>query len=584
MRSMRSQPGAEGFTLIEMVVTLTIIVMVMTSMIALYLRSLHSISLARQRQQASALAARSLEELRALPYAVVTAGLRAADLAGDANIVQVSGVYRLRLTANGIDEPLLVAGTTTTPAPLNPHVATQTVDGVTYTVSSYVTRTSSTAPFTLTSVVSWSSNVSSGTRKIAQRSTAYSPSGCLSTATHPFAGPCQSSFTGEAGTTAASISVLNDADSTQPVAGFTGTSAELELPLMSSSLAVEQTSSATTRVATTEAGAVTGGTRTASGDRPATAATSSDPGGGAPVTATATTPAQTSTPVSISGTAGTLTATPSSADSGSAASAASSSTSCPDPGGTALPTGRPCTSGNVRSTGTDSVLSANLSGTNAVRTLGAFDLARVAAAPSDTRAVATRIVTAGSVGCPTTSGDGCAYASASRALGTVTLGGLPTAQAGDTWPAGYTSAVRVSGLTESARAEAGTGERTPAYTRSAGTLSYWNGSGMTSVDLATLATPATIDPPAVSATYVGTGGNVVVTADASITVGSATTTSSGSLPCTSGLCTRTAKGSAFNVTILYVVTTGGVQTTRFVVTATLGTVSAEATYGGAPSA
>jgi hypothetical protein len=215
--------------------------------------------------------------------------------------------------------------------------------------------------------------------------------------------------------------------------------------------------------------------------------------------------------------------------------------------------------------------------------LGAFDLARVSVPPTAASAVAARITVGGSNGCPTTSGAGCAYAAANRSLGTVSLGGLPAAQIGDTVPAGFASLVSISGLSETARAEAGAGERSPTYTR-AGTLSYWNGLSMTGVLLSAVATPSTIDPPAVTALYPGSAGTVTVTADPLVTIGSTTGSSTGALPCTSQQCSRSQTGSTITVTVVYAVTAAGAQTTRFALSATLGTVIAQATYRGAPSA
>jgi hypothetical protein len=144
--------------------------------------------------------------------------------------------------------------------------------------------------------------------------------------------------------------------------------------------------------------------------------------------------------------------------------------------------------------------------------------------------------------------------------------------------------VTVSGLAESARAEAGSGERSPSYARTAGTLSYWNGTAMTSLSLAGLTTPSTIDPPPTSATYVGTGGDVTITVDPRIVIGSVTTSVTGALPCDTAQCTRTVTGSAISVTLTYQVTTAGSSTTRFSVIANLGSALAKATYRSAPNA
>jgi prepilin-type N-terminal cleavage/methylation domain-containing protein len=574
----------DGFTLVEVLVTMLIVLLVMTSVIAVMVRMRATLSMARQRQQATALASASLEQLRALPLATLAAGLAPSDLAGDANIVSAAGVTRFVLPGSGIDEPLVAQGDAQTPAPLRPHLVSRPVDGVTYVVGTYVSQLTTTSPYLLTSVVQWSSNASATGRTLVQRSTAFSPTGCLSTATHPFAGPCQPLFSGEAGQAAASIAVVNDVDPAQPISGFDGRSMELDLPALSTSLALEQTGTATSRATTTGAAADVGSSHTTSGGQSAAVTTSTDPSGAATPTGSAATPAQTSSTMSLTGSAGTLSATPSSTDAGSASAAAAQSVTCPDASGAPLAPAQACASGTARSSGADAVLTTNLSGTSTVRALGSFDIARLAPAPADARAVAARVTSNGGPACPTTAGDGCAYAATSRSLGTVMLGGLPPAQASDDRPASFTSAVAVTGLTETARAEAGAGERAPSYARAGGTLSYWNGTATTSLSLAGVTTPSTIDPPATTATYRGTGGDVTITVDPLIVIGSATSDTSGSMPCASEQCSRNVTGSTISISLTYLVVTAGTVTTRFAVTANLGSVLAKATYRSAPNA
>jgi hypothetical protein len=170
-------------------VTILIVLLVMTSVIAVLVRVRATLSLARQRQQATSLAAASLEQLRALPFATLAAGLASDDLAGDQDLVTTGADTRLVLAGNGIDEPVVAQGTGSIPSPLRPHRAPRVVDGVTYVVGTYVTRLAPASPYLLTAVVQWSSGASATVRTLVQRSAAFSPSGCLSAATHPFSGP-----------------------------------------------------------------------------------------------------------------------------------------------------------------------------------------------------------------------------------------------------------------------------------------------------------------------------------------------------------------------------------------------------------
>jgi hypothetical protein len=83
--------------------------------------------------------------------------------------------------------------------------------------------------------------------------------------------------------------------------------------------------------------------------------------------------------------------------------------------------------------------------------------------------------------------------------------------------------VGVTGLSERVLAEAGTGERVTSYVGS-GTLSFWNGTGYTAVDLATGSMPASPTPQPVTVTYPGAGGVVVVTATPSVTIAAMSST------------------------------------------------------------
>jgi hypothetical protein len=110
----------------------------------------------------------ALEQLRSLPYAVVTAGLQSSDLSGDPYVVPASGGgYRLSVpasalgTSTAIDEPLVVAGSSP-PAPLYPHVSTPAAASypaafrTSPSLSVYVTKNSTDAgAFTLTAMVRW---------------------------------------------------------------------------------------------------------------------------------------------------------------------------------------------------------------------------------------------------------------------------------------------------------------------------------------------------------------------------------------------------------------------------------------------
>jgi hypothetical protein len=70
--------------------------------------ALRTVTVAKERQQATALTNRTMEQLRALPYNTVTAGLNTSDLGGDANIA--TGRLKPVGYPTSIDEQLVSGG------------------------------------------------------------------------------------------------------------------------------------------------------------------------------------------------------------------------------------------------------------------------------------------------------------------------------------------------------------------------------------------------------------------------------------------------------------------------------------------
>src|SRR4051812_35842618 len=260
------QSADEGFTLVELTVAMVVTVLVMASLIIVFLGSIRGVALSKQRQAATGLATSTMEQFRALDYGTLSAGLYCSDLVGDAN-VSVSGTCggggsaTLAPSGSSINETLKVQ-TGTPPAggvaPINPHVLTKTIENVTYTSKAYVTVSPTTpAAFNLTVLVSWISSVTRGTKTVTERSVEFSPSRCLSSATHPYSGACQAAFNADAGFANAVITI-SDANGDSNIAGFDAANQlELALGSLSATLGVEQVSKLTGKVQTTSAAAAT---------------------------------------------------------------------------------------------------------------------------------------------------------------------------------------------------------------------------------------------------------------------------------------------------------------------------------------
>lgn len=595
IRSFRARAARQdsGFTLVELSVAMFVTLVVMAALAGAFLTSISGVALAKQRQAATALATATMEQFRAVDYATIESGMTCSDVASDPRVV-LSGPCGSGVTAtfqpgvDGISEPLVVKTSGASAAPLNPHLQVRQVENVRYSVGAYVSRPSSASQaYNLTVIVTWTSSVSKGLKTTVQRSVNFSPSRCLSSATHPYAGACQSSFNGDAGLTKAGITVVNADDGTSAIPGFNGTRLEVSLNALSTTLSSEQlatlsglvTATRTDRVTLTGASAAGGATSSVSAD--------TDPASPSTAIGTGSMSQSGVSSLGLTGAAGTMWVTPSSSDTGTLdARTSSGANTCYDAAAALLNVLKaPCSWATVRQAGSNAALVLQLP-----NSAPDFTVARVNEAPVDARAVVARVGSSGGTACPTTSGPGCLTAQAARALGEVKLGGLPNADGSDTLPLGWTGAmIRVTGLRESAYAEAGPGHRDPSFTRSAGTLTYYDaaaGATKTLTGFTSLASDFAADLGTAVATYTWGGHNTVVRITGSMRAGAAAplapSITAPDASCKTSACGYSATpASTLTATLVYDVTIDGVAATRFAVIADLGTVLARASYKAA---
>src|SRR5205807_1130862 len=178
----------------------------------------------------------------ALPYDTLTNGLSNSDstVNTDSAISRSGSVW----TYGGETVP---HGDNPVTTPLNPHKQTVTKAPTTYTVLTYVTyykpATTTTTivsgsqpggnPFRVTVVVQWTSTTGS-TSQVQAQTIVYSPSGCLSSATHPFSAPCQAFLYASSGVQGGSVTM------TGPISGIPLDHAALWLPAQTSGMQIEQ--------------------------------------------------------------------------------------------------------------------------------------------------------------------------------------------------------------------------------------------------------------------------------------------------------------------------------------------------------
>jgi prepilin-type N-terminal cleavage/methylation domain-containing protein len=609
-----------GFTLIELMVAITVIVIALVSLAYTANLAFTDAAFARQRQSANGIASRAIEEARALPFDTLKKGLSS----NDTTVTSDSALTACSTDKCFQGEPVPLSGYAagTTISPFVPHTTTKTVGPTTYTLKTYVTyyqgagappyvtpfnKTSNT--FRVTAVVTWTARERAGASHSVQVQTVvYSPTGCLSTATHPFAAPCQPFFYATATSDQGHIDITG---SIQTVPVFDR--ASVWLPGDNSNQQIEQT-------ATVQGKAFTGGVsikypsvdETFQGHSEITTGADNDPStpglevGPAPpavVPLMGTQPAL--TPITNSSLLGALTLTGSAGDTTSTMSTTSGDNAahaCPAPGGGAPQNDlQPCGNAKSLQVGT---LTATFQVTAAASDLGPATLVRIQppAATSPGFAYTNRDIAPEATMCTTTSGDGCTHSEAHRTIGPITLATLPEAVAASA-PPGWNQSkglVQLTDLSDTVVAEAGVGTAAPTRTTT-GTISFYNGSGYTTCSLY----GAVVGPPALPACAVDASNNLIipelvlndplhpgVTVDIKATLQPASVTNTGptsTVATCSPACpntrtdARAGSESPVSGQIHYVVSATGLPQADLTIGIKLGQLLAKASYQAAPS-
>lgn len=598
----------DGFTLIETIIAVTII---FGSLLALAYTATIGFGygdLARQKQAATGIANQTMEGVRGLAYDTMAKGLLSTDLGSDTNIINCGGspvVYRYLSCAAGSTpgsgEKIVNSASAANPTvPLVPHRGTITKNGVAYTWSVYLTNNCPTvdaasgcttaSPYRITALVTWVAGKNAPNKLVRIQSLIYSPSGCRSTSTHPFAAPCQSFFFGTSTVPQGQLTVTAVSGG---ISGLTFTSGDLFTGSVESSVQQEQLTQA--QGAYTPVGirvVDSGGTTTSGAAQETTTAADSDPGSSSVSsysTATLTSPGSASTLTSPSGGGSTNIAFTSpagdTARSDSTTSAAGANV-CPPPTDTAETDSLPCAGSRQQQGGTlTSVLTMN----GFTPALGTATLGQVAAVASNpNKTFANRVLNPTSNLCtPAALTDGCMSVTTTRRFGTINIGGMPS---GMTAPANWAGAgawngyyLSLVGYQDQATAAGGVSAPLPTATVSAGTLYYWNGAGYSNLS----ATSASISSLSLSNTFseVISGHTVVVTmSTVSGSMAAAVTSATPSSP--AGNATRTDVDALITpptATIAYQITIDGTTEVDLQITLNLKQMEARSIYAAAPA-
>jgi prepilin-type N-terminal cleavage/methylation domain-containing protein len=457
----------DGFTLIELMVASGIILIAL--MLLAYTATVvySDVAMARQRQGATGLANRTMEQVRALPFDALAAGLSSDDLTGSPDPAITGGCGAT--WCFGGEEIPTHSGLGSV-VPLEPHRRSLTLEGTSYTIAVYPTyldNDKALNAFRVTVVVSWANPARrTGAALVRTQSVFHSPTGCQSTQTHPLAGPGQPFLYGSASIDPARIAITG-AGTGLPIAGIDLDNAALSLPSYSSAMQIEQAAAVQGRAqASGSTLKLEGQAEVTGGGQVVQSGADNDPS--QPKPAYESQPlTQAASPVSASDAAGRNSLTLRAGDTDVAAStstvAADATNQCQDVNGNNQrdTPAQPCGAAAATQRG---AVSATLRLWAGATNLGDAVLANVAAGSNRGVAATDRALQpepAPISACTATTGDGCLRAAASRTVGALQLGGLPSSGA-VAKPAGWNGyLVSVSAYTDSVMAEGGVGAATP---------------------------------------------------------------------------------------------------------------------------
>jgi type II secretory pathway pseudopilin PulG len=573
----------EGFTFLEVMVAVTVILVSTLALAYTAGLAFTDIALARQRQSATGLANEAIEQARGLPFDTLAKGLANWDLSGDANVKAcgANSCYK--------GERIPTSGYTgdTNIVPLVPHRRTIQVGPTMFTVSVYVTyykNQLAARTYTLTAEASWTLGARQGVAsKVETQTIAYSPEGCLSTATHPFAAPCQPFLYGTASAPEASIEI------TGAIKGLPLDEANLLLPSQSSIMQVEQIS-AVYGSATASGATMTqlDGTSGSVGQSRASSAADNDPSQPDSEHDSATTGAQTGGTLALDNGSNRLALTVGSNDTASSASTTSAtivpSHPCPDPLDVDQNDGEPCGSSRATQAGE---LDASAYLERGSSDIGTVRLANIAAASSPLIGYTDRALLPEATVCAGAVGDGCLRVDVVRSIGAVNLASLPSNLNLGIMPLGWTGyLVSLHSFTDSVAVESGWGSSAPTAGVS-GSVVYWNGLGYSTLTLAPGMQPQQLNIPGLHVEDVIGGSAISVDISATLTVGG-TSTSEAFQTCDPACpTTRTSASATSNAPLLGTITYRVVKGTSVIADLTmqvnLGPIIAQATYQAAPS-
>lgn len=590
----RIRPGSDdsGFTLVEVLVAMVIISGVLLGLIYVQTASLRTAVQAKQRIQATALANRTMETIRALPYAELLNGMSATDIATAEPYITAG---RFRPTFDPSINEALVTSNAAALAPIRPHVQPAVRVGTQdYRVKTYVTSTgaaASTDGVMVSVVVEWASSVTGGhTKHVLVRSRAYNPAGCSGTTVRAFSGPCQTYLYGQAGTIGGSIQVLPGAGRTTLLSGDTSqtTAAGLSFPGVSAVAQAEQIIAGTSTLTTASASRTDPSGTTSTGGLSVNSTSSTDPATGVSTSGPISVAQPASAAMTVTGGLGQLLVDPGDGSgSGVSLPVSSSSSHCLAIDDAQTATGQVCSSG--RSSGSPMSVSLDLASVGG-RDLPLTRLVMVRPPSGVSQRGWTGRYTSGVVNhCTGAPPAGCMAAGVKRALDDAVIGRHPAVEVDDVRSPGYLGYMaQVLGYTDEAVSEANAPSTVFTSTKT-GTLTYWDGTGYVPVDLSGVTSPMSIALGQAETSYQALPGHptspvaVTIRTTGELQVEPAATVQEGVAPCVVDRCVYSASTGTVTLDVRYEVRAAdGSLLEDLEVSTDLGASLAQAAYRGAP--